>query len=103
MIGMFTWTTGVDGPTEVVEAVQAPLAPTESTSTMTDSISGPVLGSFSPTTCRLLPHYQGRCLDNTDLIESIDRVTMNLAKTLTLVDSIRDRSAKDGYGPICHS
>jgi hypothetical protein len=44
MIGTFTWTTGVDGPAEVVEAVQAPLAPTESTSTMADSISGPVLG-----------------------------------------------------------
>jgi hypothetical protein len=90
MIGTFTWTTGADGPTEVMEAMQPPPAPTESTSTMADSISAPVLGSSSLTTCRPLPRYQGRRLDNTDLIESIDRVTMGLAKTLTLVDSIRD-------------
>jgi hypothetical protein len=90
MIGTFTWTTGVDGPTEVVEVVQAPPTPTESTSTTMDSISGPVLGLSPPTTRRPLPCYQGRRLDNTNLIESIDWVTTGLAETLTLVDSIRD-------------
>jgi hypothetical protein len=60
---------------------------------MVDSISRLVLGSSFLTTC----------LDNTDLIESIDRVTMGLAETLNLVDSIRDRSAEDCYGPIYHS
>jgi hypothetical protein len=102
-IGMFTWTTGAEGPTEVVEAVQAPLAPTESTSTTTDSILGPLSGSFPLTTRRPLPRYQGRRLDNTDLIESIDRVTMSLDETLTLVDLIRDRCVEDGYGPTCRS
>jgi hypothetical protein len=95
MIRMFTWTTGADGPTEVMEAVQPPTAPTESTSTTVDLISGLVSGSSPSTTRRTLPRYQGRRLDNTDLIESIDRVTTGLAKTLTLVDSIRDRSAED--------
>jgi hypothetical protein len=95
MIGTFTWTTGADGPAEVLEAMQAPPTPTESTSTMVDLISGPVSGSPPPTTHRLLPRYQGRRFDNTDLVESIDRVTMNLAKTLTLVDLIRDRSSED--------
>jgi hypothetical protein len=98
MIRTFTWTTGIDGPGEVVEAVQAPPVPTKSTSTTTDSISGLVFGSSPSTTRRPLPRYQGRRLDNTDLIKSIDRVTTGLAKTLTLVDSIRDRSAED-----CHS
>jgi hypothetical protein len=97
MIGTFTWTTGANGFAEAVEAVQAPPAPTESTSTTADSISGLVSESPPPTTCRPLPRYQGRRLANTDLVESIDRVTMGLAETLTLVDSIRDRSAEDRY------
>jgi hypothetical protein len=62
---------------------------------MADSISGLVSGSCPLTTRRPLPCYQGRHLDNTDLIESIDRVTTGLAETLTLVDLIRDRSAED--------
>jgi hypothetical protein len=41
-------------------------------------------------------------LDNSDLIESIDWVTMSLAEALTLVELIRDQSAKDGHGPIHH-
>jgi hypothetical protein len=102
-IGTFTWTTGADDPTKVMEAVQAPPTLTESTSTTIDLISGPVLGSSSLTTRYPLPRYQGRRLNNTDLIESIDWVTTGLAKTLTLVDLIRDRSTEDGYGPICCS
>jgi hypothetical protein len=94
-IGTFTWTTGVDGPAESVEAVQAPPVPTESTSTTADSISGLVSRSLPPTTHRPLPRYQGRRLDNADLIESIDQVITGLAETLTLVDSIRDRSIKN--------
>jgi hypothetical protein len=96
-IGTFTWTTGADSPAEVMEAVQAPPAPTEYTSTMADSISGPVSGSPPPTTRHSLPRYQGRRLDNTDLVESTNRVTTGLAETLTLVDSIRDRSAEDRH------
>jgi hypothetical protein len=95
MIGTFTWTTGADGPAEVVEAMQAPHAPTESTSTTTNLISLPVSGSLLLTTRCPLPRYQGRRLDNANLIESIDRVTTGLAETLTLVDSIRDRSVEN--------
>jgi hypothetical protein len=94
-IGTFTWTTDADGLAEVMEAVRAPPVPTESTSITADPILGPVSGSPPPTTRRPLPHYQGRHLDNTDLVESIDRVTTNLAKTLTLVDSIRDWPSED--------
>jgi hypothetical protein len=94
-IGTFTWTTGVDSHAEVMEAVQAPPALTKSTSITMDLISGPVSRSLPLTTHRLLPYYQGRCLDNTNMFESIDRVTTGLAKTLTLVDSIRDPSGED--------
>jgi hypothetical protein len=62
-----------------------------------DLILGLVSGSPPLTTYRLLPRYQGRHLDNTDLVESIDRVTTNLAETLTLVDLIKDRSAEDRH------
>jgi hypothetical protein len=89
-IGTFIWTTSADGPAEVVEAVQAPPAPTKSTSTMADPILGLLSVSLPPTTRRPLSCYQGRRLDNTDLIESIDQVTTGLAEPLTLVDSIRD-------------
>jgi hypothetical protein len=75
--------------------MQAPPAPTESTSTTTDSISGPLSGSPPLTTRRPLPRYQGRRLKNADLVKSIDQVTTGLVETLTLVDSIRDRSAED--------
>jgi hypothetical protein len=49
-IGTFTRTTDADARAEAVEAVQAPPALTESTSTTADSISGPVLESPPPTT-----------------------------------------------------
>jgi hypothetical protein len=101
-IGTFTWTTSVDGAIKVMEAVQAPPAPTESTPALVDSSPGLLSGSSSLATCRPLPRYRGRRLDNSDLIESIDQVTAGLAKTLTLLESIRDQSTKDGYGPIRH-
>jgi hypothetical protein len=94
-IGMFTWTTDANGPAEVMKAVQAPPAPTESTSTTADLVSGPLSGSLPPTTRRLLRRYQGRHVDNADLIKSINRVTTGLDETLTLVDLIRDRSTKN--------
>jgi hypothetical protein len=57
---------------------------------MVDLILGPLSGLPLLTTRRLLPRYQERHLDNTNLIKSIDRVTTGLAETLTLVDSIKD-------------
>jgi hypothetical protein len=101
-IGTFTWTTGVDGAIEVMEVVQAPSAPTKSTPALADLIPRLLSRSSSSATRRLLPRYQGRWLDNSDLIESIDRVTTSLVETLTLVDLIRDQSTEDGYSPIRH-
>jgi hypothetical protein len=102
MIRMFTWTTGVDGAVKVMEVVQAPPAPTESTPAPVDPILGLLSRLSSLATHRLLPRYQGRRLNNSDLIESIDWITTGLAKTLTLVESIKDQSIEDSYGPIRH-
>jgi hypothetical protein len=44
-----------------------------------------------PATHRLLPRYQGRKLDNTDLIDSINRLGGKLSFTLALVDSLQEQ------------
>jgi hypothetical protein len=82
----------MDSAIEVMEAVQAPPAPIESTPALVDLIPRLLLGSSSLATHRLLPRDQGRWLDNSDLIESINQVITSLAKTLTLVESIRYQS-----------
>jgi hypothetical protein len=85
-----------------MEAVQAPPTPTKSTPALVNPILGLLLGLSSLATRRPLSRYQGRWVDNSDLIESIDRVTVGFTDTLTLVESIRDQSAVDGHGPIYH-
>ena len=49
----------------------------------------PASSSATPTTHRSLPRYKGRQINNTDLLDSIDRVGTKLAETLALVSSIQ--------------
>ena len=49
----------------------------------------PTSSSATPTTRRPLPCYKGKQIDNTDLLNSIDRVGTKLAETLALVSSIQ--------------
>jgi hypothetical protein len=54
----------------------------------------------TPATHRLLPCYQGRKLDNTDLIDSIDQLGGKLSFTLALVDSLQEQfteQSSNGY------
>ena len=51
----------------------------------------PASSSAMPTTRRLLPRYRGKQIDNTDLLDSIDRVGTKLAETLALVSSIQSQ------------
>ena len=51
----------------------------------------PASSSATPTTHRPLPRYKGRQIDNTDLLDSIDRVDTKLAETLALVSSIQSQ------------
>ena len=83
--GSLTWTIGVDGNAETMEAVQSTPALIEPTPTLADLISKSSLGSSTLATRRPLPRYQRRLVDNSDLIKSIDQVTTGLAETLTLV------------------
>ena len=49
----------------------------------------PTSSSATPTTHRPLPRYKGKQIDNTDLLDSIDRVGTKLAETLALVSTIQ--------------
>jgi hypothetical protein len=98
MVGTCTWTTGVDHAVGIVEVVQGPPTSTGSTSTPTDPTMGALSRSSSLATRRPLPRYPRRQINNSNLIEYIDRVTASLADTLVLVDSIKDQSAEHGYG-----
>ena len=49
----------------------------------------PASSSATPTTRCPLPRYKGKQIDNTDLLDSIDRVGTKLAETLALVSSIQ--------------
>ena len=50
--------------------------------------------SATPTTCRPLPRYKGKQIDNIDLLDSIDRVGTKLAETLALVSSIQNQPSE---------
>ena len=52
-----------------------------------------------PTTHRSLPRYKGRQIDNTDLLDSIDRVGTTLAETLALVSSIQSQPNEQVTAP----
>jgi hypothetical protein len=94
-IGQITWTAGSnDFLITAMEEVQIRSASTTSptpASTMTtlaSALLAPVPSSTTPAPHRLLPRYQGRKLDSTDLIDSIDQLGGKLSLTLSLVDSL---------------
>jgi hypothetical protein len=68
-------------------------SPTPVSTTTTLAPASPALAP-SPTTLathRLLPRYQGRKLDTTDLIDPIDWLGGKLSFTLALVDSLQEQ------------
>jgi hypothetical protein len=83
-IGQITWTTGSnDFVASTTEGMQIQSASTTSPT--------PASSSTTPATGRFLPRYQGKKLDNTDLVNSIDRLGGKLSSTLTLVDSLQEQ------------
>ena len=53
------------------------------------ALTTPASSSATPTTRRPLPRYKGKQIDNTDLLDSIDRVSTKLAETLALLSTIQ--------------
>ena len=59
----------------------------------------PTSSSATPTTRRPLPRYKGKQIDNTDLLNSIDRVSTKLAETLALVSTIQSQRNEQVTAP----
>ena len=59
----------------------------------------PASPSATPTTCHPLPRYKGKQIDNTDLLDSIDRVGTKLTETLALVSTIQSQSNEQVTAP----
>ena len=103
-IGQITWTTGSDDfiatITEEARIQSASTAASPASATALTTVDTapttvdlaptmPASLSAMPTIRRSLPRYKGRQIDNTDLLNSIDRVSTKLAETLALVSSIQ--------------
>lgn len=101
-VGQITWTTGSNDfiamNTEEVQIQSAPttVPPASVTAPIALGLtpSTPALSSATSTTRRSLPCYKGKQIDDTDLLDSIDRVGTKFAETLALVDSIQNQSTK---------
>jgi hypothetical protein len=65
--------------------------PASTTTTLAPASPAPAPSPTTPATYRLLPRYQRRKLDTTDLIDSIDRLGGKLSFTLSLVDSLQEQ------------
>jgi hypothetical protein len=99
-VGQITWTTGVNSfTTTTMEEAQIRSASTMSSSataptTLATASTTPTTALTTLTTRRQLPRYKGRTINNTELIEAIDQVGHKLSQTLTLVDSIQNKSTE---------
>ena len=112
-VGQITWTTGSDDfiamTTEEAWIQSAPtttspasaMAPTMTGMAPTTMDLAPTMVHLAPTmpaspsatltTRHPLPRYKGKQIDNTDLLDSIDRVGTKLAETLALVSMIQSQ------------
>ena len=88
-IGQITWTTGFDDfiamTTEEARIQSASTTASSASATAPTTVdlapATPASSSATSITRRPLPRYKGRQIDNTDLLDSIDRVGTKLAET----------------------
>jgi hypothetical protein len=92
-VGQITWTTSTGGFI-VTTTEEAQIQSASITSSLAMAPTTPATSPTTPATRRLLPCYKGRQIDNTDLLEAIDRVDLKLSESLALVNSIRDQSTE---------
>ena len=90
MVGSISWVINADRVRELIEPVQIGSAPTTPTPATADLILEPLPRSSSSMTCRSIPRYQRRHINNDDLIESIDQVGLKLADCLSIAESALD-------------
>jgi hypothetical protein len=98
-IDQITWTTGTDNFIAMtmeearIQSMSTTASPASAMAPTTLDLAPttPASSSATSTTRRSHPRYKGRQIDNTDLLDSIDRVGTKLAETLALVDSIQNQ------------
>jgi hypothetical protein len=88
-IGQITWTTSSND--FVIIAMEVQIRSASTTTTLAPASPALAPSPITPATNRLLSRYQGRKLDNADLIDSIDRLGGKLLFTLALVDSLQEQ------------
>ena len=120
-VGQITWTTGSDdfiaktpeeawiqsAPTTASPASASAPTTTGTAPTTMDlaptmvhlAPTTPTSSSATPTTHRPLPRYKGKQIDNTDLLDSINRVGTKLAETLALVSTIQSQPNEQVTAP----
>jgi hypothetical protein len=76
---------------QIQSALTTSPTPALATTTLASASPTPASSSIPPASCRFLPRYQGKKLDDIDLINSIDRLGVKLSSTLTLVDSLQEQ------------
>ena len=105
-VGQVTWTTGSDDAIAMItEEAWIQSAPTTTSlasatnptttdtapTTMDLAPTTPTSPTATPTTHHPLPRYKGKQIDDTDLLDSIDRVDTKLVETLALVSTIQSQ------------
>ena len=124
-VGQITWTTGPDDsiakateeawiqPAPTTTSPASATAPTMVNTAPTTVNTAPTTMNLAPTTVHLapttptatptthhpLPRYRGKQIDNTDLLDSIDRVGIKLAETLALVSTIQSQPNEQVTAP----
>jgi hypothetical protein len=97
-ISQITWTTSsndfvastTDGM-QIQSTLTTSPTPASVTTTLALALLTPASSSTTPATDRFLPRYQGKKIDTTDLINSIDQLGGKLSSTLTLVDLLQEQ------------
>lgn len=101
--GSFGWPL-LEDTNNVIEAIQLAPAPASPTRGMSDKMSELSLGSSAPSSRPPLPRYQGRRIDNSDLIDLIDCQGEGLAEILSFMESTQQRLAAlkddDDFTPV---
>jgi hypothetical protein len=117
-VGQITWITGPDvsiamtaeeawiQPAPMTTSPASATAPTTANTAPTTMDLPPTTvhlalstPTATPTTRHPLPRYRGKQIDNTDLLDSIDRVGIKLTETLALVSMIRSQPNEQVTAP----
>ena len=88
-----------------IQSAPTTASPTSATAPTTMDLAptmvhlAPTTPTATPTTRHPFPRYRGKQIDNTDLLDSVDRVGIQLAETLALVSTIQSQPNEQVTAP----